>query len=283
MDGVLLVNKPRGIGSSSVVYKLRRLLGTKDIGHCGTLDPLAEGLLVIVIGKALKISRFLTEDRKEYIATLKLGETTPTLDSESEISERKEVPNFTVEDIEKVLNSFLGKSYQTPPMYSAISVNGKKLYEYARNNQTVEIKSREIEIYDIELLEYQNQEIKFRVDCSKGTYIRSLCLDIAKRLNNIGYMTSLIRTKAGDYSINNSFTLEEIEKNNFSLISVENALKSTFSIKVADEYELKEIKHGHCINKVTEGKTLYLDKNRNPLGMYEYDTEKKITKCIRLF
>lgn len=283
MDGVLLVNKPRGLGSSSVVYKLRRILGTKDIGHCGTLDPLAEGLLVIVIGKALKISRFLTEDRKEYIATLKLGETTPTLDSESEISETKEVPNFTKEDIEKALLSFKGKSNQIPPIYSAISVNGKKLYEYARNNQTVEIKSREIEIYDIELLSYQDDEIKFRVDCSKGTYIRSLCLDIAKRLNNIGYMTSLIRTKAGDYSINNSFTLEEIEKNNFSLISVENALKSTFSIKVADEYELKEIKHGHYINKVTEGKTLYLDKNRNPLGMYEYDTEKKITKCIRLF
>lgn len=283
MDGVLLVNKPKGLGSSSLVYKLRRILGTKDIGHCGTLDPLAEGLMIIVIGKALKISRFLLENRKEYIATLKLGILTPTLDLESEVIERKEVPNYSEEEIKKVLESFLGKSLQTPPLYSALSVNGKKLYEYARNNQKVEVKSREIEIHNITLLEFKEDEIKFKVDCSKGTYIRSLCLDIAKKLGNIGCMISLNRTKSGEYLIENSYTLEDIEKGNFDLISIENALKSSFNIQIASEDELKEIRYGHYINKITKGKTLYLDKDRNPLGMYEYDDEKRITKCIRLF
>ncbi len=283
MDGVLLVNKPKGLGSSSLVYKLRRMLGTKDIGHCGTLDPLAEGLMIIVIGKALKISRFLLENRKEYIATLKLGILTPTLDLESEIVEKKEVPNYSEKEIKDVLESFLGKSFQTPPLYSALSVNGKKLYEYARSNQKVEVKSREIEIHNITLLEFKEDEIKFKVDCSKGTYIRSLCLDIAKKLNNIGCMTSLIRTKSGEYLIENSYTLEDMEKGNFNLISIENALKSSFNIQIATDDELKEIKYGHYINKITKGKTLYLDKDRTPLGMYEYDNEKKITKCIRLF
>lgn len=283
MDGVLLVNKPKGLGSSSLVYKLRRILETKDIGHCGTLDPLAEGLMIIVIGKALKISRFLLENRKEYIATLKLGILTPTLDLESDIVEKKEVPNYSEKEVKDVLKSFLGKSLQTPPLYSALSVNGKKLYEYARNNQNIEVKSREIEIHNITLLEFKNDEIKFKVDCSKGTYIRSLCLDIAKKLGNIGCMTSLIRTKSGEYLIENSYTLEDIEKGEFNLISIENALKSSFNIQIASEDELKEIKHGHYINKITRGKTLYLDKDRNPLGMYEYDDEKKITKCIRLF
>lgn len=283
MDGVLLVNKPKGLGSSSLVYKLRRILGTKDIGHCGTLDPLAEGLMIIVIGKALKISRFLLENRKEYIATLKLGILTPTLDLESEVIERKEVPNYSEEEIKKVLESFLGKSLQTPPLYSALSVNGKKLYEYARNNQKVEVKSREIEIHNITLLEFKEDEIKFKVDCSKGTYIRSLCLDIAKKLGNIGCMISLNRTKSGEHLIENSYALEDIEKGNFDLISIENALKSSFNIQIASEDELKEIRYGHYINKITKGKTLYLDKDRNPLGMYEYDDEKRITKCIRLF
>lgn len=283
MDGILLVNKPKGISSSGVVYKLRKVLGQKDIGHCGTLDPLAEGLLIIVLGKALKISRFIIDDKKEYIATCKLGEITPSLDSETEVIETRDVPSFDDKDIIKVLDSFKGVSKQVPPMYSAISVNGKKLYELARAGKTTEIPERDIEIYNIELLGYKNNEIKYKVECSKGTYIRTLCGDIASRLDNIGYMTSLIRTKIGDYSLDNSYTLEDIEKGKFELISIEKALNYLFNVVVANDEEIKVIKNGNILKRKTSGKTLFVDAAHNPIGMYEYDENDKVTKCIRLF
>ena len=146
MDGVLLVNKDEGLSSFDVVRKIKKILNTKKVGHCGTLDPLAKGLLVVTVGKALKISRFLEADEKEYIATIKLGEKTATLDREGAIIEKKEIRKFSEEDINKVFNSLIGIQKQKPPIYSAISVNGKRLYEYARENIEVEIKEREIEI-----------------------------------------------------------------------------------------------------------------------------------------
>ena len=146
MDGVLLVNKEEGLSSFDVVRKIKKALNTKKVGHCGTLDPLATGLLVVTVGKALKISRFLESDEKEYVATIKLGERTATLDREGEIIEKKEVSPFTKEDIENVFKSLIGVIKQKPPIYSAVSVNGKRLYEYARENLEVEIKEREIEI-----------------------------------------------------------------------------------------------------------------------------------------
>ena len=278
MDGVLLVNKPKGISSSGIVYRLRKSLGQKDIGHCGTLDPLAEGLLIIVLGKALKISRFISDDKKEYIAFCKLGEITDSLDAESPVIEKRKVPLLSNKDIEKALYSFKGKSKQIPPMYSAISINGRKLYELARVGKEIEIPERDIEIFNIELLDYQNNEIKYKVECSKGTYIRTLCKDIAERLNNIGYMSSLIRTKIGDYSLENSYTLEDVEKGKFELISIEKALNSLFNVVEANEEEIKTIKNGNILRKKTQGKTLFIDHNRNPLGMYEYDEVNKVTK-----
>ena len=192
MDGLILINKQKGFTSHDVVNVIRKKLNTKKVGHTGTLDPNATGVLPILIGKGTKISKYLMEHDKTYIATLKLGEKTDTGDSEGQVIEEKSIPkDLRKEDINDVLQSFLGKQKQLPPMYSAIKINGKKLYEYAREGKEVKIEPRNIEIYKIELLEYQNNKIKFEVECSKGTYIRTLCEDISQKLGTVGYMEVL--------------------------------------------------------------------------------------------
>ena len=284
MDGVLLVDKSVGMSSHDVVSKVRKSLQTKSVGHCGTLDPMAEGLMVVCVNKALKIARYLTEDRKIYIAKVKLGETTPTLDSEGKIIERREVPVISKEKIKEVLCSFLGKSKQVPPMYSAIQVNGKRLYEYARNNEVVEIPPRDIEIYNINLISYSDNVIEFEVDCSKGTYIRTLCADIATKLDNIGYMTYLRRVKAGYFSIEDASSLEDIKNGTYKLTSIKDALLSVgFDCIVASEEEKKCIKDGRFIKRKLDKKTLYIDEMDEVLAMYEYDEEKKVSLCLRKF
>lgn len=179
MDGILLVHKPVHMTSHDVVNRARKLLHTKKIGHCGTLDPDASGVLVLCVGKATKALQFLMSEEKEYIATLSLGSSTDTYDASGKVIEIKAFHG--VDHVDDILKSFIGKQQQYPPIYSAIKVNGKKLYEYARNNETVDIKPRDIEIKEIELLSQQGHLITFRVKCSKGTYIRSLCVDIAKK------------------------------------------------------------------------------------------------------
>ena len=216
MDGIILINKTKGCTSHDVVNKIKHLLNEK-VGHTGTLDPNATGLLPILIGQGTKLSYYLINHDKEYEVTLKLGIKTDTADSEGNIIEEQNVDNsiINVGNIENTLKSFIGKQEQVPPMYSAIKVNGKKLYEYARKNIKVEIKPREIEIYDINLKEINQNEktINFTVNCSKGTYIRSLCEDIAKRLGTIGYMKKLNRTKVGIFNIEESIKIEELEDN----------------------------------------------------------------------
>lgn len=284
MDGVLLVDKSVGISSFGVVSKVKKSLKTRDVGHCGTLDPMAEGLMVVCVNKALKIAKYLTEDRKRYIAKVKLGETTATLDVEGEVIEKREVEKYDINYIEDTLKSFLGINKQVPPMYSAIQVNGKRLYEYARNNEKVDIPPREIEIYDIVLVEYKDDEIKFEVECSKGTYIRTLCADIASRLNTIGYMTYLRRVKAGVFDIKDSSTIEELENGTYKMTSIKDALLSVgFDCIVASEYEKKMIKDGRTIDRKLIKKTLYVDDLNEPLAMYEYDDDAKVSKCLRKF
>ena len=220
MDGVVIINKPKGMTSQNVVSKVKRILNEKKVGHAGTLDPNATGVLPILVGKATKISKYLIEHDKSYEAIIKLGEKSSTGDIEGDIVEKKEIKldKYTSEDIQNILNMFLGKTKQIPPMYSAIKVNGKKLYEYAREGKEVELKEREIEIFNIQLknVDYENQEISYIVDCSKGTYIRTLCEDIAKKLNTIGYMKELTRLRVDKFNISNAITLEELEekKNN---------------------------------------------------------------------
>ncbi|MCI8362020.1 MAG: tRNA pseudouridine(55) synthase TruB [Clostridia bacterium] len=210
---MIIINKPKGYTSHDVVSKVKKILNIKKVGHTGTLDPNATGVLPLLLNDSTKLSKYLIEHDKEYEVILKLGIKTDTADTEGNIIEEKEVQNISIEQIEERLKNFIGKQEQYPPMYSAIKVNGKKLYEYARNGEKVEIKPRSIEIYNINLINFNNKEneIYFKVSCSKGTYIRSLCEDIAKKLNTIGYMKELNRTKVGRFKIEDAITLEKLE------------------------------------------------------------------------
>ena len=214
MDGIIVVNKPKGYTSHDVVAKLRKILKIKKIGHTGTLDPNATGVLPLLIGKGTLLSSLLIEHDKIYKATIKLGKETDTLDGEGKVITEENIPKKALEkeNVKNILQCFLGINQQIPPMYSAIKVNGKKLYEYARSGQEVELKPRQIEIYSIELNEIKYDEITFTVHCSKGTYIRSLCADIAKKLGTVGYMKELERLKVGRFNIENSYTIEELEE-----------------------------------------------------------------------
>lgn len=233
MDGIIIINKEKEYTSHDVVAKVKKILNEKKVGHTGTLDPNATGVLPILLGKGTKLSKYLINHNKIYEATLKLGEKTDTADIEGKIIEEKYVKkeNLSEENIAKILQEFIGKSKQVPPMYSAIKVNGKKLYEYARKGQTIEIKPREIEIYSIELLNINNNEITFRVHCSKGTYIRTLCENIAEKLETVGYMKDLKRIEVGEFNIKNSITLKELEiKKEKAVISIEDFLKDKNTI-----------------------------------------------------
>lgn len=213
MDGLIIINKPKDYTSHDIVNIVRKKLNIKKVGHTGTLDPNATGVLPILIGVGTKISKYLIEHKKTYVATIKLGKKTDTGDLEGKvIEEDKEFEKINVQEIENVLNSFLGKQKQIPPMYSAIKINGKKLYEYAREEKEIERQARDIEIYNIILKEYNNEdEITFEVECSKGTYIRTLCEDIAEKLGTVGYMKELQRTKVDNFKIEESIKIEELD------------------------------------------------------------------------
>lgn len=247
MDGVIIINKQKNFTSHDVVNVIRKKLNTKKVGHTGTLDPNATGVLPILVGKATKISKYLIEHDKTYIATIKLGEKTDTGDNEGQVIEEKLVPkDLKKEDINNTIQSFLGKQKQVPPMYSAIKINGKKLYEYAREGKEVKLEEREIEIYKIQLLEYKNSKIKFEVECSKGTYIRTLCEDIAKKLGTVGYMEELQRTKVNNFKIEESVLLDDITLENVE----ENLIKIEEVFKEKDKIELDNKKLELFLNGV---------------------------------
>lgn len=216
MNGIIIINKHKGCTSHDIVYKVKKMFNEK-VGHTGTLDPMATGVLPLLIGKGTQCSKYLINHDKIYNVTLQLGEKTDTADSEGKVIETKEVKEKTLkkENIEKILEKFKGKQEQIPPIYSAIKVKGKKLYEYARKGQEVEIKPRKIEIYNIELLNIKekHKQIEFQVNCSKGTYIRSLCEDIAQRLGTVGYMLELKRIQVGNFNIKEAITIEQLENN----------------------------------------------------------------------
>lgn len=216
MNGILIVNKPKQYTSHDVVAKVKKICGEK-VGHTGTLDPMATGVLPLLIGQGTKLSKYLINHDKIYVSTIQLGKKTDTLDSEGNIIEEKAVniKLLNKENVQKVLEFQKGKKTQTPPIYSAIKVNGKKLYEYARKGVEVEIPKREIEIYNIELLNIneKDQTIELKVHCSKGTYIRTLCENIAESLGTIGYMKELNRVQVGQFNLSQSVTVEELEKN----------------------------------------------------------------------
>lgn len=233
--GLLIVNKPKDMTSHDVVSILRKKLNIKKIGHTGTLDPMATGVLPICIGKATRISEYIMQQGKAYIATLKFGVETDTYDITGKITNISDNKYFKLDDIKSALKKFIGEINQIPPLYSAIKVNGKKLYEYARNDEIIEVKSRKIKIYDIKILENIRDELKIYVKCSKGTYIRSLIHDLGKELNTFACMTDLQRVKVGNFSIEESFTINQLKK--LSIEDIENNL-----VSISDSlYNLEEI------------------------------------------
>lgn len=221
MNGILVINKQTDYTSRDVVNILNKKLGTKKIGHTGTLDPLATGVLVICIGKYTKLVDKITSYDKEYIATIKLGVSTDTLDITGKVLDENDKINVDNQVLIDTLNSFLGRSMQEVPKYAAVKINGKKLYEYARNNEEVELPKREIEISDIELLENKPGEIKFRAVVSKGTYIRSLIRDICEKLGVLGTMSGLTRTRQGVFTIDESIDLQDIDNNDYKLLTID--------------------------------------------------------------
>jgi len=208
---ILNLHKPIGWTSFDVVKKIRSITNEKKVGHAGTLDPFAEGVLILGTGKDTKILSDITKDKKTYEASLLLGMSTNTLDTEGDIVANNPVPILSEEKITDVLNSFIGDSLQIPPMFSAKKINGQRLYKLARKNITIEREPHKIKIFSISLLSYIENVLSFVVTCSKGTYVRVLGKDIAERLNTIGHLTRLIRTKVGKFSIEKSLTIEKFQ------------------------------------------------------------------------
>ena len=238
LDGIIIVNKEQGYTSNDVVQIVKKIFNEK-VGHTGTLDPMATGVLPVLVGKGTLLSKYLINHDKIYVATLKLGIKTDTGDITGNIIEEKDVNDKCLqkENIQKVIEEIKGEQKQIPPMYSAIKVNGKKLYEYARKGLTIDIQPRMINIYNTELLniDIENKEIQFRVECSKGTYIRTLCEKIAEIIGTIGTMSSLYREKVGDFEISQAIKIEDIKEkfdlNN--LISIEKFFQDKNKIKLS--------------------------------------------------
>ena len=249
MDGIINVLKPPGMTSSDVVVFIRKKLKIKKVGHTGTLDPGAAGVLPVCVGKATKISDYITSKKKTYICEIKFGNTTDTYDRYGKFMyEKDKNVNFTIDDVKHVLNSFIGDIVQVPPIYSAIKVDGRKLYDYARQGINVEIPKKNITIYSIEIKHFNQSYCLIEVVCSKGTYIRSLCNDIGNALGCGAYMNFLLRIKTGKFDINDSVTLEEIAEKPVEdfIIKMDSVLD--FDKIILPDYNTKAALNGNPIN-----------------------------------
>ena len=284
MNGIINIYKEKGFTSHDVVAIVRRTIHMKKVGHTGTLDPDAEGVLPVCVGKATKLSDVIMDGRKSYRAMLRLGLTTTTEDASGEVLETKEV-DFNEDRIREVVASFIGKLEQVPPMYSAVKVNGKKLYELAREGKEIERKSRTIEVYDIRIRQFLPPDrVEIDVDCSKGTYIRTLCSDIGKALGCGGHMAELLRTGTGAFSLENAIKLDELkalaeqEKVETVLLTMEEALKDFPVVKVSEKsqkflYNGGKIQERFLTEKpavLKEGEIVVTyDHEYNLVGLYE--------------
>lgn len=287
MDNIIVVNKDKDYTSRDVVNVIGKIFNTKKVGHTGTLDPLATGVLIVCMNKALKVVDLITASDKEYIAKVVLGIDTDTLDITGNIINECRT-NVNVDMVKSVLNSFIGKSIQEVPKYSAVKVNGKKLYEYARNGIDVELPKREIQIFDIELISDidivdGHQEFSFRVKVSKGTYIRSLIRDIGVKLGCFACMKELTRTKQGKFSIYESYTLNDIKNGNYKLLNIKDVIDIE-KVVVSDNMLFK-IKNGMILDKFfISDKALILDNNGNEIGIYKTsDKDSKKVKPDKIF
>ena len=277
MGKIILVDKAKGMTSFDVCFKLRKIFNTKRIGHTGTLDPNATGLMMVLIDNATKINQFVLSARKEYIATVKIGILTDSEDIDGKvILEKKEIMPEK-EDIEETLESFLGKSKQVPPMTSAIKVNGKKLYEYQRNNETVDIKERDIEVFEIELLKINEETFVFRCIVSSGTYIRSLAQDVLKKLNIIGTLSDLKRTRIDDFKLEDAYTLEEINEGRFNSLDIYDVLSKYYYVyEVANE---SDVLNGKALKLELNEDTILCVKDKKALAIYK--KENNVYRCVR--
>lgn len=287
MDNIIVVNKDKDYTSRDVVNVIGKIFNTKKVGHTGTLDPLATGVLIVCMNKALKVVDLITASDKEYIAKVVLGIDTDTLDITGNIINECKT-NVNVDMVKSALNSFIGKSIQEVPKYSAVKVKGKKLYEYARNGIDVELPKREIQIFDIELISDidivdGHQEFSFRVKVSKGTYIRSLIRDIGVKLGCFACMKELTRTKQGKFSIDESYTLNDIKNGNYKLLNIKDVID--IEKAVVSDNMLFKIKNGMILDKFfISDKALILDNNGNEIGIYKiYDKDSKKVKPDKIF
>ncbi|MEH6932123.1 tRNA pseudouridine(55) synthase TruB [Bacillus sp. JJ783] len=285
MEGVVLLHKPKGMTSHDCVFKLRKILREKRIGHTGTLDPDVTGVLPICVGRATKIAQFLTSETKTYEGEVTLGFSTTTEDASGEVVEKQDVNRvITRKEVEEVLAELTGTIEQMPPMFSAVKVNGKKLYEYARAGQEVERPVRTITIHEFVLLderevfEGENISFRFHVTCSKGTYVRTLAVMIGEKLGFPSHMSHLVRTASGEFLLEDCISFEEIEENvqngtvESIFISIDEAL-SKFPKMVVDEKQAEKIKNGMFLKNELETTAPFItvfDKNDRCLAIYEH-------------
>ena len=288
MEGIVLVDKDKGMTSRDVVNSVSKIVNEKRIGHTGTLDPNASGLLVLCVGRATKLVELLMDHDKEYIAEVTLGIKTETLDLDSPILEECNVI-LDNDKLNFILNSFVGSYEQEVPIYSAKKVNGKKLYEYARNNKEVILPKQLVEIKEIELLtpisnNGVHPKFSFRVVVSKGTYIRSLVRDIASRLDTIGVMSELRRTRVGKYLLENASKIEDIKNNNYQLLPIESAL-TKYNKEIVDDFLEQKIMNGSIIDNVNDvDNVVFLNKQNELLGIYKrYHKDSNKLKPWKMF
>lgn len=270
-NGIILLNKPAGISSNSAVNKVKHLLCAKKAGHLGTLDVLGEGLLPITINKATKLFDYFLQKDKTYITVFKFGQTSPTLDMEGPLSEEDKNLDLQSADIEKVLGKFIGVQNQTPPIYSAKKINGKKAYALAREGVDVKLKPKQIEIYKFKLLrKIAKNTFEFEIDCSSGTFIRSLCRDLAQELSTYGVMQRIIRTRCGKFELNNAYTFKDIEDGNFTLINPDVLFdEPRFDL---EERQFEKVQNGGNI-QIPEGQFKIYYKNQF-LGLGQSENQK---------
>ena len=280
MDGLILIDKKEGVTSYDAVMLTKRIFHTRKVGHCGTLDPFATGLLIIGINQATKVMTFLEHDYKEYVATIKLGTSTDTYDITGKVVSESKINKVDENQILEVLETFKGEITQVPPIYSSIHIDGKKAYEYARNNQEVTLPERNVTIFDLKLLSFDENSISIYVKCSRGTYIRTLGLDIAKKLNNDGCLSSLRRISIGGIKVEDANSYKDLEDQNVRLIDIKDALRYK-KLYINDPRILKRVYNGQNIilKQETEDDIIIVD-NENAVAIYKRD-ETVFFKCIR--
>ncbi len=274
MDGILVVDKNSGCTSRDIVNILCKKFKTKKIGHTGTLDPLATGILVVLIGKYTSLVEIVTSYNKTYEADVELGTLTNTLDISGQVLKEESV-HIDKNQLVETLKSMIGSYEQTVPIFSAVKIKGRKLYEYARSNEVVELPKRNVEIKSIELIDdvtYINNKTHFKIRCevSKGTYIRALVNDIASKLNTFGTMTSLRRIAQGEFQINQAYTIEEIINDKYEFIDINDCLKNLTTVEVDDNLLFK-IKNGQTLPNEYEHDLIAFAYNKKIVAIYKND------------